>query len=196
MKTLALFDFDGTLYRKDSLIEFTKFSKGKLSFYTGILLLSPYLVGLKMRILLNEKVKLKYMRYFFRNMEYEDFKKNAKDFSLQMIEKDLDKKTVQNFHHHIASNHSVYIVTASVEEWIQPWASQYNVQVIGTKLENFNDKISGNFLSKNCFGIEKVNRIKEIVNLDEFDEIYVYGSGRGDFEMLQLSKKRRQKRLL
>jgi hypothetical protein len=32
MRTLALFDFDGTLYKKDSLIEFTRFAKGMCRF--------------------------------------------------------------------------------------------------------------------------------------------------------------------
>jgi len=188
MKTLALFDFDGTLYKKDSLIEFTKFSKGKLSFYTGILLLSPHLFGLKMGILSNEKVKIRYISHFFRNMEFSHFKKLSNDFALYQIDKNLSNKIFWDFQDHINNNHTVYIVTASIEEWIQPWAAKHNVEVIGTKIENLNDKVSGNFSSKNCFGIEKVNRIKEIINLDKFDEIYVYGSGKGDLEMLELAK--------
>ena len=51
MKTLALFDFDGTLYTKDSLIEFTKSAKGNVKFYQGMLMLSPFLIGLKIGIL-------------------------------------------------------------------------------------------------------------------------------------------------
>ena len=65
MKTLALFDFDGTLYSKDSLIEFTKSTKGNLRFYQGILWLSPFLIGLKLGILNNEKVKIKFLKDFF-----------------------------------------------------------------------------------------------------------------------------------
>jgi hypothetical protein len=44
MKTLALFDFDGTLYKKNSLIAFTKFLKGMMLFYQKMLLLFPDLV--------------------------------------------------------------------------------------------------------------------------------------------------------
>ena len=38
----------------------------------------------------------------------------------------------------------------------------------------------------NCYGIEKVNRIKEEYDLDEFKNIYVYGNSKGDREMLNL----------
>ena len=57
MKTLALFDFDGTLYKKDSLIEFTKFYKGKFPFYLGIIILTPVLIAMKLKVISNEKAK-------------------------------------------------------------------------------------------------------------------------------------------
>jgi FMN phosphatase YigB (HAD superfamily) len=63
MRTLALFDFDGTLYKKDSLIEFTRFAKGMCRF-TKMLLLFPDLIGLKLRLLPNEKVKVKFLTTF------------------------------------------------------------------------------------------------------------------------------------
>lgn len=57
LKTLVLFDFDGTLYKKDSLLEFTKYYKGNSVFYIGILILSPFLIAMKLGILSNEKAK-------------------------------------------------------------------------------------------------------------------------------------------
>lgn len=188
MKTIAFFDFDGTLYKKDSLLEFTKFSRGNLSFYIGLLLLSPYLITLKLRLYSNEKAKNKFIRHFFKDYKYDDFNTLCRNFSLEKVEQDLDRETYAKFLDHLQKNHLVYIVTASIPEWIEPWSNQFEVAVIGTKIEIKNNVLTGNFLTKNCFGIEKVNRIKEIINLDEFDEIHVYGNGKGDLEMLALSK--------
>ena len=188
MKTLALFDFDGTLYSKDSLIEFTKLAKGSVKFYQGILLLSPFLIGLKLGFLHNEKVKIKFLKHFFKNIEVAEFKAMAKDFAINKVASDLNKKTFQHFLKHIQLNHTVCIVSASCADWIQPWSNQYRASFIGSELEIINQKITGNLATKNCYGIEKVNRIKAVYKLDEFDVIKVYGSGKGDFEMLQLSK--------
>lgn len=188
MKAIAFFDFDGTLYKKDSLLEFTKFSCGNISFYKGLFLLSPYLIGLKLRLYSNEKAKIKFIRHFFKDSKYDDFNALCSRFSLSKIEQDLDGKIYAKFLNHLENNHLAYIVTASVPEWIQPWSNQFGVSVIGTKIEIQNNLLTGNLSTKNCFGIEKVNRIKEIVNLDEFDEIHVYGNGKGDLEMLNLSK--------
>ena len=47
--------------------------------------------------------------------------------------------------------------------------------------------ITGNFITKNCYGQEKVNRIKESYDLSKYDLIYAYGDSRGDKEMLELA---------
>ncbi|TPG41653.1 HAD family hydrolase [Flavobacterium pectinovorum] len=189
MKTIVFFDFDGMLYKKDSLLEFTKFSRGNISFYTGLLLLLPYLIGLKLRIYPNEKTKIKFIRHFFKDYKYDDFNTLCRNFSLTKIEQNLAKETYTKFLNHLENNHLVYIVTASLPEWIEPWSNQFGVSVIGTKIEVQNNLLTGNFSTKNCFGIEKVSRIKELINLDEFDEIHVYGNGKGDIEMLTISKR-------
>ena len=185
MANLALFDFDHTLYKKDSLLEFTKFYVDR-KYYTGILLLSPWLIALKLGFLNNEKVKLKYFNHFFGNLNYNDFCGVGETFAKRNIPENLDEKIFKKFEQHLKSGDSVYIVTASAAEWIQPWSKQFDVPVIGTKLQVQNGLLTGKFDSKNCYGLEKVNRIKEIINLEDFDSIFVYGSGIGDFEMLKL----------
>lgn len=188
MKTLALFDFDGTLYNKDSLIEFTKSAKGNSFFYKGIISLLPILLGLKLGLLYNEKVKIKFLTHFFKDTTAEAFKALAENFAVTQIELDINTKTFVHFLEHLKSNHTVCIVSASCADWIEPWSQHFHVKCIATKLEIVNQKITGNLATKNCYGIEKVNRIKAIFNLQEFDIIKVYGSGKGDREMLQLAK--------
>jgi len=185
--TLALFDFDGTLYKKDSLIAFTKFAKGNRTFYTGMLWLLPKLIGMKLGILKNEAVKTAFVTHFFKGMDSEQFRWLGKNFALQKIDGDLNSKIKADFLKHIASGHVVCIVSASFPEWIEPWSIQYGVKVIGTNVEVADGKLTGKLASKNCFGIEKINRIKAILNMDEFESVCVYGSGKGDLEMLRLA---------
>lgn len=187
--TLALFDFDKTLYRKDSLLEFTKFSRGNLNFYFRMLYLMPYLILMKLGVLSNQNVKQKYIQYFFQNLKYDYFKVVAVNFATNEIEKNLSLKIHKEFQKHLKAKHKIVIVTASIPEWIVPWCTKYGVKVIGTNLEIIANRITGKFSTENCLGKEKVNRIKAVMDLEQFDEIYVYGYGKGDLEMLQLSKK-------
>jgi len=42
---LALFDFDGTITRKDSMLEFLKYAVGQKNYYLGLFRLSPGLLA-------------------------------------------------------------------------------------------------------------------------------------------------------
>jgi phosphatidylglycerophosphatase C len=89
---------------------------------------------------------------------------------------------------HLESGHEVYIVSASASQWIAPWSDQYKAGVIGTQLQIESGRLTGKLASKNCYGIEKVNRIKALLKLEDYQHICIYGSGRGDREMLALAK--------
>ena len=188
MKRLALFDFDHTLYNKNSLLEFTKSYHGLLYFYLGMIFLSPILIGFTLGLLTSKYTKQKFLGFYFKNESYILFCQKAARFSIQKIENDLNPKVFKSFKNHLANNDKVIIVTASAPEWILPWSSLYSATVIGTKLQVIDGKITGKLASENCNNAEKVNRILAVENLNCYDEIVVYGKGKGDREMLQLSK--------
>ena len=188
MKTLALFDFDHTLYKKDSLLEITKHIVGKRKFVYGMLYLMPHLIAMKAGLTKNSDVKERYLTYFFKGIDHSVFKKAAAQFSLSCIDKDIDpvlKVTLQN---HIAKDHDVYIVTASFAEWLQPWCDSLGIQLIASKLEVKANKITGTINGQNCYGAEKVKRIKKRINVNDYTSICVYGKGKGDREMVTLTK--------
>ena len=56
--SIAFFDFDGTITKKDSLMHFTAFAKGRFIFYTGMLLLSPVFFCFKLGFVNAEKMKI------------------------------------------------------------------------------------------------------------------------------------------
>lgn len=84
-------------------------------------------------------------------------------------------------------NHKIIVVSASFAIWIKAWCDKYKLDLISTKAEIINNKITGKIDCKNCYGPEKVNRIKEIFNLDYAKKIYSYGDSRGDKEMLSIA---------
>ena len=65
--------------------------------------------------------------------------------------------------------------------------SRNNLELIATRLEIKNNKLTGKFASKNCYGMEKVNRIKKNYNLDNYEVVYAYGDSMGDHQMLDLA---------
>jgi HAD superfamily phosphoserine phosphatase-like hydrolase len=74
--------------------------------------------------------------------------------------------------------------------WVKPFANQLGVDCLATKLEFSQGVFSGRFNSPNCYGEEKVIRLKQLLGeLDNF-YIYTYGDSKGDREILSISNEK------
>jgi len=186
---IAFFDFDGTITKKDSLVEFIQFAVGKPYYYLGLLLLSPMLFLYKIKIISNNVAKEKLISYFFSGWKDADFKEVADNYALTQIDKITRIKAIEKINWHNAQGHKVVVVSASIECWMKKWCENKEIDLIGTKLEVKKNKITGKFLSENCYGVEKVNRIKARYNLSLYQVVYVYGDSIGDKEMLAIADK-------
>ncbi|MEQ8477350.1 HAD family hydrolase [Fulvivirga sp.] len=186
-KTLALFDFDGTITTKDSFIEFLKFHKGSLNFLLGFAWLSPYLVAMKLGLIPNWKAKEIVLKYFLKGLSVEDMKNVSADFSAKIIPRLLRSRAMDQIKKHQENGDDIYIVSASAEDWLKHWCDQIGIKLIGTRLEIIDEKITGRIDGYNCYGQEKVERVKAEIDISKYSEIYVYGDSRGDKEMLALA---------
>jgi phosphatidylglycerophosphatase C len=184
---LALFDFDGTLTTKDSLPEFIKYAVGAPSYYLGLLLLSPVLILYLVKIISNDRAKERLISHFFKGWTAMRFKALADRFSETQIDRITKPKAMARMQWHKAQGHKVVLVSASLECWLEKWCSKNKIGLIATRLEMKDNKISGRFATKNCYGAEKEKRIKESLNLKDYDYIYAYGDSNGDREMLALA---------
>jgi phosphatidylglycerophosphatase C len=186
-RSLALFDFDGTITRKDTLLEFIQHSKGWLRFAAGFALLSPALVAMKLKLLPNSMVKEWMLRVFFSGKSVEAFDQLCMEFSKNKLPGLVREKALREILAHKKNGTRVVIVTASAENWVSRWAEDQNVELIATKLETANGKLTGNICGRNCNGKEKVQRIREHINLTDYRDIYAYGDSAGDMEMLRIA---------
>ena len=193
MSYISLFDFDGTITKDDSLIKFILFAAGNVKFVFGIALLSPMLVAYKLKFIPNYKAKQYMLSYFFKGMSEEKFMRIANEYSLNHIDTILRPKAMEKIAWHKEQGHKIVVVSASMECWLKPWCDKNELELIATKLEITNNKLTGKFASKNCYGPEKVNRIREIYNLKDYERIYAYGDSKGDMEMLGIADKKHYK---
>lgn len=186
-RSIAFFDFDGTITTRDTLFEFIKFIHGKRGFYIGFALNLPYLVAYKLKIISNQKAKEKVLAHFFANTTVVDFETLCNRFAQEVIPKLIRPKAILTIEKLKAEGTAIVIVSASPDNWITPWAKKYDITVIATRLAVEQNKLSGKIDGKNCYGIEKVNRIKQLFNLDLYNPVYAYGDTGGDKPMLQLA---------
>jgi len=186
---IAFFDFDGTITTKDTLLEFIKFSKGRFKFYLGFLLNSPWLIGMKFRVISNQTAKQRIFTWFFRNHPLDDFQEQCSRFATTAIPGLLRPKALKEIQLLQDKGATVVIVSASPENWILPWARTLSLSVISTRLETANNVLTGRIYLRNCHGKEKCARIRENYQLEDFSDIYAYGDSSGDKPMLELATK-------
>lgn len=184
---IALFDLDSTITKKDSLADFIQYAVGKPAYFMGLLTLSPMLIAYAIKLISNHAAKEKLITYFFKDCDADHFRKLAHKYSCSQIDKITRPKAMEKIRWHQGQGHKVVIVSASVECWLKGWCDKNEVDLVATQLEIKNNKLTGKFATRNCHGIEKVNRVKEAYNLSQYEYIYAYGDSRGDKELLALA---------
>ena len=184
---IAFFDFDGTITTKDTLLEFIKYAKGHLPFYTGFALNSPYLIAYKLKLISNQFAKEKVLAYFFKNMSTSKFQEICDAFAKNILPSYLRPKALEEIANLQRQGVQIVIVSASPENWIRQWASSVNAALLATNLQVIEERITGKIEGCNCYGEEKVRRIKSAYDLDDYTEVYAYGDTSGDKPMLSLA---------
>ena len=186
-KTIAFFDFDGTITTKDTMLELIKFAKGKRAYYLGMIKLSPYLIALKAGLVTATFAKEKMLAYFFGKTPENLFNQICSRFSETALPKLIRPKAIDKIKEHLDKKQEVVVVSASAENWISRWCIQNKISYLATQFEISDGKITGNLSGINCNGEEKVNRIRTKYNLSDYSTIYCYGDTKGDKPMLQLA---------
>ena len=181
MKKICAFDFDGTLTTKDTLLEFIRFAKGTLAFGWGFMRYAHLLVLMKLGLYPNWKAKQKVFAHFFKDTTLEDFDAICQEFTASSRYL-LRPKGIETINQALSEGSEVLIVSASIDNWVQPFFPQ--VKVLGTQIEVVDGKLTGRFLTKNCYGEEKVNRLKAIYPNRQDYHLTAFGDSNGDKELL------------
>lgn len=189
-KILVAFDFDGTLTDRDILIPFLKEAFGPKKLLLSLLKLIPTLllfcIGLRNR----QQVKERFLSFFLKKMSPTSFNWLASQFSLFKVPQLIKPQALERLRWHQNQGHEVCIVSANLYPLINPYAKQIGVnKVISSELYiNSQDKLTGELKGKNCWGEEKVKRLKEAFGNKEHYTLYAYGDSRGDKELLALAE--------
>ena len=188
MKRVFAFDFDGTLTTRDTLIAFIRYACGTPRFLLGFLLHAPLLVLMKLRLYSNGKTKQRLFTWFFQGMPLETFDALCQSFALSHRHL-LRPDTVRLLQQALSEGAEVLVVSASIDNWVQPFFSTFHLppstfHVLCTQIEVIDGRLTGHFLTPNCYGQEKVRRILALHPDRSTYHLTAYGDSRGDRELL------------
>lgn len=190
-KELYIFDFDGTITNKDSLLHFLAFSRNWFQILLGYLFILPYVVLMKLKLYSNGKAKSKLFSFHFKGMPLDEFNNLCISYSQNHLP-GIIKTSFINYITALKKENkdlNIVVVSASFKSYLKHWSNKMGFDLLSTELEVKNNRMTGSFATKNCYGIEKVNRIKAVYDLSVYKKISVFGDSRGDKEMLLLGDK-------
>ncbi len=184
-RRISVFDFDGTLTRRDTLLLFARHALGRHAAHLAILRTLPHILAWKLGLITNSKAKEKLFGHMFGGMPYADFKAYGESFA-DIVDRNMRKQGCGALEMAIMRGEETVIDSASVEEWILPWARRHGVsRVLATRPEVADGRLTGRFATPNCVGAEKVNRLRRIIA--DSDSVYIsaYGDSGGDAQLLE-----------
>lgn len=181
-RVVAAFDFDGTLTRKDTFLEFTRYVKGNGAYIFGLIVLFPSFLR---HIFDQDRFKEIFLTHFFQGTRVEELTKKGKEFCSEKMPGLIRSDIYERLESHKREGHLCLIVTASFSFWIAPWAEAMGIPCLCSEAEVIAGKLSGKLKGSNCKGREKVRRLEEYLGHYKITYVYAYGNSSGDNEMLQ-----------
>lgn len=186
-KSIALFDFDGTITTIDSSQYFYKFlySSKLYYFYKNYILCICYIFLYKIKII--SYLPLKKYRLHIHTSKFHDkvFDKITSEFYTKCFSDLLNPKAVERIFWHKKQGHDVWVISASFDFLLHEWSIKNEIKLITNKtvLKNFKRRIVGKDVNYDA----KIEYLKLHVNLEEFSDIYAYGDSDGDKSMLSVA---------
>lgn len=191
MEKLAIFDIDYTITRKESLMEFFKYSVSKdiknIKFLPRALY-SGLMYGIK--IYDERKVKECFLK-FIDNIDEKDLATLTKAFYDERLSKLLYKDALDMIKKLKSEGCMVVLISASPEFYIKEFYAIKEVDlIIGTKFTFEGGKFARKMEGHNCKGKEKVERLNQVLkekNIKvDFKNSYMFSDSLSDKPLLDL----------
>lgn len=189
-RKIAFFDFDGTLTSKDSLTEFYKYMYKDSYVYNYYLRFIVLLILVMLNVKSYTSLKISRLRFLTKKFSIDELREESRVFFEKFISDQLKKEGEIEIDNLKKRNVEIVVVSASIDLLLSNFKAKMNVELITNELEITNGLFTGKFLhQKDCNFDEKVRRIKEIYNLNDYNEILAYGDSAGDYAMFEIADK-------
>jgi phosphatidylglycerophosphatase C len=188
---VVAFDVDGTLTWTDSFMLFLRWFAGPSAFAAKLARIAPDAAFAKAKFRSRDEVKALAARLFFTGVPEDRFVAAAVGFAEAVLPQLERADARARLFAHRTQGHHVMLVSASLEDYLRPWAvarlGLSDDDVLGARLERENGVLTGRLLGPNCRAEEKVVRLRAACGPD-LDLLAAYGDSSGDDAMLAAAR--------
>jgi HAD superfamily hydrolase (TIGR01490 family) len=181
---VAVFDFDGTITRRDSTAAFCRAEFGS-RLPLAILRAAPWLAGYPVGRVGRQRLKEALLTPLLGGRPETEVRARAADWAARRLPGMVRPAALERLRWHQAQGHRVVLASASLELLLEPWARSAGVHdVLATRLEVRDGRLTGRIAGRNCYGPEKVARLRALLGDLRGFELYAYGDSEGDRQLL------------
>ena len=187
---LALFDFDGTITRTDTFTPFLRYAVRPARQAAGSVLLSPLLVAYKTGVVTGTTARPIAARFGFQGENASRVRALGNQYAREVLPGVVRRRARERIAWHRQRGDAIVVVSASLDVYLQWWCESMHLDVICTRLEERNGRLTGRYLGGDCSGREKLRRIRDRYDVARYPVVYAYGDTAEDREMLGLAQER------
>lgn len=186
MKKIYVFDFDGTLTKRDTLVPLSIYF-AKKGYIKSFLTFFFNYVLFKLKISANESLKRNFAKYFFRGKSIDEIKELLYDFFETQVK--YKNKVYNDFINAVKNRNKVIIVSANFDFVVNTWLDFIDLKdviVVATELEIDNKYFTGRINGDVCRGLTKAKRLKKAIDTNAY-YIVSYADEVSDRDIMSLS---------
>jgi phosphatidylglycerophosphatase C len=187
-RSVAAFDFDGTLTRHDTLVPFLARAAGWPRTAIAFARFAPRIALAGNGHEDRDAAKERLLIHLLAGRRYEDVEALGEIYGHELVTRTIRPEMREIVDWHRSQGHDVVIVSASLDLYLRPVARLLGVhELLCTSLEvDGNGMCTGRMLGGNCRGPAKATRLRAYVGGGPV-ELWAYGDSAGDTEMLAMA---------
>lgn len=179
---LAVFDFDGTLTRGDTLLPFLHYVLGTRRFALRLPLIALIVAAMALRLLSRDEAKERVLRLCLRGMPREVLESAGRAFAAERLPGLVRARAMERLSWHRSRGHRCVLASASLAIYVEPWAVGAGFDdVLSSALEyDAGARATGRLAAGNCRGEEKLRRLEALHGPLPERAVYGYGDTADD----------------
>jgi HAD superfamily hydrolase (TIGR01490 family) len=185
-QNLALFDFDGTLYKKDSFTGFIFYALSKRHIIRRGIPIYAWIQAYYLKLYPAHAMRPKLFHAMFKKCNVNEIDHIARDYAQYLIQ-DFNPELLKQLRLHQAHGDQVVLVSATIDIYLKYVAEYLNIAFICSHVEIQNGQYTGRYTNSDCSNQEKANQVLKQYKLSHYKHIYAYGNSDEDLAMLNLA---------
>jgi HAD superfamily hydrolase (TIGR01490 family) len=186
---LALFDFDHTVTTCDTYGRFLRRVATPEQHAQAWWKVGPWLLAYRLKLISAQRLRARVTRLTFTGRHLEDITAQAAGYAREVLPEVMRPEMLEQIHWHLKQQHTVVIVSGSLDLYLRPWCEAMGLDLICNRLESGDGRLTGRYAEGDC-GPHKVMHIRRRYDLSRYLRIHAYGDSREDRPMLALAHER------